>query len=135
MYPRLMRVHTLVVLCIVTASSACGGEERETEEPTAAEPATAEPEEDDPPEGPTPPRPPESMVQQLLGQLVLDHSEVRQYLHTEIADNVPLTVHAVPELAEGAAAPGGCPAREFRRFQTDCRSKEPSRGAASSPAG
>ncbi len=50
--------------------------------------------------GPTPPRPPEPMVQQILGQNVLDHPRVRPYLHTEVATNLPLTVHAVSGLEQ-----------------------------------
>lgn len=52
--------------------------------------------------GPTPPRPPEAMVQQILGQKVLDHPQVRPYLHTEVPANLPLTVHAVSGLELGA---------------------------------
>lgn len=50
----------------------------------------------------TPPRPPEPMVQQILGQKVLTHPQVAMYLHTEVAANLPLTVHAVSGLEQGA---------------------------------
>jgi hypothetical protein len=53
------------------------------------------------------------MVQQMQAQLVLDHPRVRPYLHTEIADNLPLRVYSVADLAEGAAqlTSGGQPVR------------------------
>lgn len=57
------------------------------------------------PDGPTltPPLPSAAMVEQLLGQLVLDHPRVQPYLHSEVAGNVPLRLAASPELAQGAA--------------------------------
>ncbi len=63
--------------------------------------------------GPTPPRPPEYMVQQILGQKVLNHPQVAPYLHTEVPANLPLTVHAVTGLDQGASrlTAGGQPVR------------------------
>lgn len=43
------------------------------------------------------------MVQQILGQKVLDHPQVTPYLHTEVAANLPLKVHAVSGLDQGAS--------------------------------
>jgi len=91
-------------LCLGVFVWACGGEERDVAEPTTAPASTPEAANEGPGEELTPPIPPESMVQQMLGQRVLDHPEVQPYLHTEIAEHLPLTVHAVPELAEGTAA-------------------------------
>lgn len=101
------------LLCIAALVAACGGEERATAEPTqqsSESPASPEsarslgasPEGAD--EEPHSPLPPESVVQQLLGQRVLDHPEVQPYLHTEVAGNFPLSVHAIEELSLGAAA-------------------------------
>ena len=66
-----------------------------------------------PSKAPHPPIPPDSVVQTILAQAVLDHPAVAPYLHTEIASNLPLAVHAAPALADGAAAlqAGGAPVR------------------------
>ena len=53
-------------------------------------------------DGLTPSLPPDRMVQTMLGQLVLDHVRVKPYLHVEVPANVPLTVFAIPSLAQGA---------------------------------
>jgi len=97
-----MRLPRIFALCLLPWALACGSEEREPDpQPSTAEATT---ESEPPTEMPTPPIPPASMVQQLQGQLVLDHREVQTYLHMERADNMPLRLYAVPELAEGAAA-------------------------------
>ncbi|MCB9679150.1 MAG: hypothetical protein H6737_28870 [Alphaproteobacteria bacterium] len=49
------------------------------------------------------PLPPDSVVQTMQAQLVLDHPSVAPFLHLEVAGNAPLKVFAVPELAKGAA--------------------------------
>jgi hypothetical protein len=61
----------------------------------------------------TPPLPTEAMVQQMIGQLVIDHPAVQPFLHPEIPENVPLALWTVPELAQGALAltAGGSPVR------------------------
>ena len=53
---------------------------------------------------PHPPLPPDSVVQTILVQGVLDHPRVAPYLHTEIAANLPLTLYAPPDLADGLGA-------------------------------
>lgn len=50
---------------------------------------------------PHPPLPPDAVVQTLLVQGLLDHPRVAPYLHAEIAANLPLTVYAPPDLADG----------------------------------
>jgi hypothetical protein len=54
------------------------------------------------PSSPDPPLPSEAMVQQMIGQLVLDHPKVQPFLHLELPQNVPLSLWTVPELAKGA---------------------------------
>jgi hypothetical protein len=46
------------------------------------------------------PPPPQPMVEQMIGELVLGHPRVAPYLH--VTGNVPLTVWSIPELAQGA---------------------------------
>lgn len=46
--------------------------------------------------------PPPAIVQQLQGQLVLEHPRVRPYLHLEAPANLPLTVSTDASLAAGA---------------------------------
>ncbi len=48
------------------------------------------------------PLPSEAMVQEWIGQKILDHPQVAQFLHMTVAGNSPLTVFTVPELALGA---------------------------------
>jgi hypothetical protein len=47
----------------------------------------------------TPPIPPPEMVEEMIGQLVLSHPQVKPHLHVGAE---PLTLFPVPELARGA---------------------------------
>jgi hypothetical protein len=62
---------------------------------------------------PSPPLPTQAMVQQMIGQIVLDHPAVQPFLHLELPEHRPLALWTAPELAQGAPAltAGGAPVR------------------------
>jgi hypothetical protein len=65
--------------------------------PSEPPPPEAPVHEPEPQGGPMPPLPTETMVQQMIGELVLDHPRVAAHLHA-----APVSIWPIPELALGA---------------------------------
>lgn len=101
----------IVSLTCLSLICGCSSEDRRQEEASPASSKSTENNATAP--APIPALPPESAVQQMQMQLVLDHPQVRPYLHLEIPENLPLAVHAAAELSQGVASlnVGGHPVR------------------------
>ena len=92
----------MALLCV----SCSGGDPPPAEPGPTPTPTPTPVAQNDPPENDVPPPgnplPSPQMVEQIIAGRVLDHPQVKPYLHLEVAANNPLSILPVPELAQGA---------------------------------